>query len=101
MSEHKISFNDDQEKIVQMALDIRNQYLSNAALPLLDMDQFLQETVEGTFHCSLADIAANARNDVMQVLLTTMVKVPTEKIPLVISAADAASAIVAPKQPNG
>lgn len=97
MSEHKISFTDDQEKAVQNALDARNQYLTNATLPTLDMDQFLQESCESLFHCSIEDLATNTRNTSLQLLMNAVVKVPTEKIPLVISAAESAGSAVLPK----
>lgn len=80
---------DDQDAILQTALDGQNAYRTNAGMPLLTIESMLQDRIEALFGLSAEVIESNRREQLKAALIAKIEALPTDSIPSITAAVDA------------
>ena len=95
-----IVISDEGLPIVQAALDKFNEWRQNATLPLLSLEEFVEEKVEAMFAISDEEIEARERQSALDEIISQLGALTPESL-ATVSAAVAAETVKIKQPPGG
>lgn len=86
---YTITTTEDQDAILQTALEGQNAYRTNAGMPLLTIESMLQARIEAIFGLAAETIESNRREQLKSALIAKIEALPTDSFPAVTAVVDA------------